>query len=98
MLILKGENGKSKVITDLLEHTNSICFIYYDQEIQLDGLFVNSKNYSVEQFSNYIEIYFDNNDDKFYDYVVIYTNFPEEEIENFPWVGWINHQVIITCV
>lgn len=97
MLILKGENGKSKVIEAVLNHTKSVCFIYCDKQIQLDGIWINSNKHSVKQLEDYVTIYLENSTE-FYDYVIIYTNVPEEDICDFKWLGWISTNTIITCV
>lgn len=97
MLILKGENGKSKAIEAILDHTNSVCFIYHDKQIQLNGIYIDSNKYSVKQLEDYVAIYLQNATE-FYDYVIIYTNVPEEDICDFQWLGWISANTIITCI
>lgn len=97
MLILKGENGKSKAIEAILDRTKSVCFIYHDKQIQLDGIWIDSNEYSIKQLEDYIAIYL-KNATEFYDYVIIYTNVPEEKICDFQWLGWISTNTIITCI
>ena len=96
MLILKGNNGKSKIIEMILNNTKSICFIYYDEQIPLEGIWVDSSQYSTEELRECIVEHF-RNDNTTYEYVILYTNLPEEKINMIPWSKWIGKNVIVTC-
>ena len=75
MIILKGENGKSKIIDIILDLTISDCFVYNDYPIATfkDSIWLDSRQYSLEHLKlcmvQEITIYKD-----YYDYLIIYTN------------------------
>lgn len=99
MLILKGDNGKSRVVETILKNTKSICFIYYDEQIPLEGIWVDSSQYSIEELREGVVEYLEK-DNTHYEYVILYTNLPEEKINMIPWskwIGWICKNVIVTC-
>ena len=45
MLVLKCDNGKSKVIDSILKETNSICFVYNDYTLFEDSIWLDSRIY-----------------------------------------------------
>ncbi len=105
MLILKGNCGKSRVIDILADRTNSICFIYDDYLLIFDSFTVNSEKYSLNDFIKCISDTLKEEiaNDKRYDYLLIYTNQNEEDLQEV--VDWLNkyrfnipcRDIILTC-
>ena len=105
MLILKGDLGKSRVIDILMDNTNSICFVYYGHPFSFDAFYLDSREYSLEDF---LECIFNGmkhavTNDKYYDYLLIYTNQNEEDLQDI--INWLDNykyeipcrDVIVTC-
>ena len=95
MLVLKGENGKSKVIGAILEETNSICFVYNDYALFEDSIWLDSRMYTLEHLKLCItqEIVRFKED---YDYLIIYTNQTENYLKYF--IDWLNDYQPTSCV
>ena len=103
MLILKGDNGKGRIVTDLLVRTNSVCFTYGEYKVNsIDGsYFVDSKKYSLDDFMTCITEYTERYPERYYDYFVVYTNEKEENLKEFiAWLKYVEYfcrQIIVTC-
>ena len=103
MLILKGKQGKSRVIDNLrhsLRHsTASICFEYVERRpVMYDSVYVLREEYTLMEFAEGIHDCVKNNYD--YTYIFIYTNKTEEELLDV--IQWLdkqpyNHKIILTC-
>lgn len=105
MLILKGYGGKSTAIGIIMNATDSICFVYNEYPILYSSICVDSREYSLENFleciSEELKEAFAN--DKHYDYLLIYTNQNEEDLQGI--VEWAENNrckipcrdIIVTC-
>lgn len=82
MLIVKGKTQKSVLANTLMDKTESICFEYYDIPVIQRGIHLNKSEYSLNDFIECIaeEFEFMRKDDTHYDYVIIYTNESEEDL------------------
>lgn len=98
MLILKGDNGKSRVLDIIMNKTNSVCFVYNNYPIICDAICVDSRKYSLEDFLKCIsEDMLTVINDKYYEYLLIYTNQNEEDLKGI--IDWINkHKYEIKCI
>lgn len=104
MLLLKGNNGKSRVVNDILNTTSSICFVYNEYPLFKDGICLNSGVHTLEQLKECIieEVV---GYQEFYDYLIIYTNQTEDNLKDF--IDWLNSNppipyhiygnIIVTC-
>lgn len=89
MLILKGNGGKSVVLNDLAECTDSICFEYYNiPVVHKNSIWVNSNYYSLVDLQSAIAGVMDENDYT-YIYLIVYTNEKEEDLKYF--IEWLNN-------
>lgn len=105
MLILKGYGGKSTVTGIIMNATNSICFVYNEYPILFNSICVDSKEYSLENFLECIseELKEAIDSDKHYDYLLIYTNQNEEDLQGI--MDWVENDrrkipcrdIILTC-
>lgn len=77
MLIVKGKNGKSLLVQILADHTESICFEYHEYPVMYGSFYVDSEIYSLSDFIDFIKDY---NDENHYDYLIIYTNEKEDNL------------------
>lgn len=82
MLILRGNQGKSKVVETLLTGSNSIAYIYYDQAMPFDSYFISSKMFGIEEVTRAIRL--DTLDDRSrnFDYFIVYTNEEEHNLQS----------------
>jgi hypothetical protein len=92
MLILKGKSQKSVLADILMDNTNSICFVYYDQPVIFGSICVDNREYSLENFFECIKEEFEEYseydlDTKHYTYLIIYTNEKEEDLKDI--IEWI---------
>ena len=100
MLILKGENGKSRVVDIILNETDSVCFVYNDYSIGVfDSIWLNSEMYTLEHLKLCIVQEIAKYKDS-YNYLVIYTNQTENDLKNF--IDWLKmtftyKNIIVTC-
>lgn len=77
MLVLKGLQGKAFVLIDLQENTKSISFVLDEtSSVPFEDYLLNYKTVS-EAIQTIQKILEEKN--KFYDYILFYTNFPEQE-------------------
>ena len=83
MLLVKGKNGKSVILELIDKNTQSLTFVYYNQALIEDSLWINSDTMKFQDFmfelSQYIKS-LDNN--TCYEYLIIYTNMGEPTIKN----------------
>ena len=101
MLILKGENGKSRVVDIILDSTISACFVYDDYPLVAfkNSIWLDSRQYSLEhlklcmvqEITRYKE---------YYDYLIVYTNQKERDLKDF--IDWLkmtftHMNVIVAC-
>ena len=106
MMILKGECGKSRVIDILMDKTNSICFMYNDYPLIFNGIGLDSREYSLDDFLCCISdtLREESINDKHYDYLLVYTNKDEIDLQNI--INWLNknrwnipcRDIVLTCV
>ena len=103
MLILKGKNGKSRIIETILDTMNNVCFVYNNYPLFEDSICLNSDMYSLEHLKQCIveEV---NKYQELYDYLIIYTNKAEDDLKEF--IDWLNNNppiklfyrnIIVTC-
>ena len=98
MLIVKGDYGKSRVIDILMAHTNSICFVYNHYSLIYESICVDSNEYSLENFLECISYELKDTvvKDKHYEYLLVYTNQNEEDLQEI--IGWLEkHKLKIPC-
>lgn len=100
MQILKSEVQKSVTVQHILNDTNSMCFVYYEQPLQFEHFWIDSREYTHDDLK---ECIMSNIPTKQCDYLIIYTNQPEIEIQGL--VGWLDYnshkfncnEIIVTC-
>lgn len=98
MLIVRGINQKSVLVNILMDKTNSICFQYCDYPVIWDSVCVDNKEHSLSDFIECIAEEFKrvNADRTHYDYLIIYTNEKEEDLNEL--VKWLReHRWRIFC-
>ena len=107
VLVLKGENNKSTVTGLILGSTHSLCIEYYDYPIALYSWFLNKREYSLENLKECIEEAFEyerkDNPEKHYDYLIVYTNEKEKDLDEL--ISWLKEYycpifcgaVLVTC-
>jgi hypothetical protein len=104
MQILKGNNYKSVTVDNLLRCTDSYCYIYNDIELNFDCYYVNSKVATIDQLQGYLGEFIQyKNENKVYDYFIIYTNNTEDELLDL--IKWLNGKedefnckcILLTC-
>lgn len=104
MLILKGNIQKSVVVSHILENASALCYVYYDDELPFDNVFINSEMYSLTDLKNTLNDIIDNlPKGVLYDYFIVYTNNTEDELKKF--IVWLDDKsksiiaknVILTC-
>lgn len=85
MLIVKGKNQKSILANILMDKTNSICFEYHDDKpVVYNSIFGESTRYTLESLLEFIIEEPEALDvESPYDYLIIYTNKKEEELNEF---------------
>lgn len=106
MLILKGDVGKSRVVDMLMDKTSSICFVYNDYPLIFNSIGIDSREYSLTDFLEYISDTLKRKliDGDYYDYLIVYTNQDEIDLQNI--INWLNkhrwnipcRDIILTCV
>ena len=105
MLTLKGDCGKSRVVEILMYSTNSICFMYNDFPSVFDAISLDCREYSLNDLLKCISDTLKEavvNDDH-YDYLFIYTNQDEGNLQSI--INWLNENklnipcrdIILTC-
>ena len=89
MIILKGECGKSRVIENLMNTTNSICFMYDNFPSTFSTISLDCREYSLNDFLECISNTLEKAaiDDEHYDYLLIYTNQDEENLQVI--INWL---------
>ena len=105
MLIVKGIAQKSILANILLDKTKSICFQYYDMPVIWGSICVDSNEYSLVELAECIEEEFEvlNAEEKHFDYLIIYTNEKEKDLEGF--INWLDeyrwkiccNDIIVMC-
>ena len=105
MLILKGDNGKSRVIDFIRNQASNLCFEYSDYPVMDGAIYVNTRKYNLLDFLECISDTIKDAllNDKHYDYLLIYTNWDEESLEKI--ISWISQygyrlpcrDIILTC-
>lgn len=108
MMILKGDYGKSRIIGYILsgtDPTETTCFVYNDYPIHTfeDTIYIDSTKYSLDDLKECIKEDFMNSPNKLVNYLIVYTNKKEEELETLiKWLDnleWTNYCVdmLLTC-
>ena len=104
MQILKGEAMKSVTVQQIIKNTHSICFVYYEEALFLDGYYINSNKYTLDQLKEYIQDFINNDiKDIIFDYLILYTNKTEEELADI--INWLREEekiigvrcIMVTC-
>jgi len=108
MQILKGDRLKSVTVVNILESTNSLCLVYYDDVLPFEHYHLNSSEANLfqlelylQEFIKYIEC--NKSSKRQYDYFILYTNNTEEELVDL--IQWLKENeiyfnsrcVLITC-
>lgn len=86
MMLIKSKVGKSRVIDILANNTNSIVYVYDNSLMSLhNSIIVNPKDVSLHVLAKEIQKYMLEliNDDKRYDYLIVYTNCDESSVISF---------------
>ena len=89
MLMLKGSCGKSRVTDIIADRTNSICLSYGCHTLIFGSFQIDSEHYSLDDFLKLISTTSQEAivNDKFYDYLIIYTNENEEDLRDI--ISWL---------
>lgn len=107
MIILKGDCGKSRVVENLMNTTNSICFMYNDFPSTFSAISLDCREYSLSDFLECISSTLEKTavGDERYDYLLIYTNQDEENLQVI--INWLKlnedkgnipcRDIILTC-
>ena len=107
MLILKGNQGKSRIIDllgrNLLFDIDYVCFEYVDEGDKpvIDGsTYVTSSECTLMEFVEYIDEYINESKYDYIEYIFIYTNKCEDEIQDI--VQWLADRpycinIMLTC-
>lgn len=105
MLMLKGTCGKSRVTDIIADRTNSICLAYGYHTLIFGSFQIDSEHYSLDDFLKLISSTSQEAiaNDKFYDYLIVYTNESEEDLREI--INWLEYNkwnipfrdIILTC-
>lgn len=105
MLILKGVNGKGKVLNDLMAEHSCLCYSYGDDLMlsTADLFFYKKDGCTLNDLKDCIKHEMEDHPyEWFVDYFVIYTNEWEDDLYEF--LEWLDcnelnwcRQVIVTC-
>lgn len=98
MLIIKGKNQKSVLVNILMDATKSLCFEYHDYPVFYNSYCVDSEEYSLFEFIEFMAETFKelNADRVHYDYLIVYTNKKEEDLKEL--VDWLDkHRWRVFC-
>lgn len=100
MLLLKGDEGKSRVVEAILYGTDSVAIVYYDNQLPFSSLFLDSKTHSLNDLKrSVLQVNYETgklNPDFVLDYIIIYTNILEDDLLGF--IGWVNeHKNELKC-
>ena len=88
MLILKGKNGKSRVLTDIAEYTDSYYLVYNDYNLPVYSYWINSYEKSLSNLVEELEFFLNNNNENSsMDYFILYTNRTEDELSKV--IKWL---------
>ena len=102
MQILKGNILKSVTVQHIMNDTNSYCYVYYDDPLQIEGsYFVNSKYASLEQLIDYLKCEYikDKTDCEVKDYFIVYTNNTQAEIQELiDWLDCNSYKLNARCI
>ena len=81
--MLKGVCGKSRVTDIIADRTNSICLAYGYHTLIFGSFQIDNEHYSLDDFLKLISSTSQEAiaNDKFYDYLIIYTNENEEDLQ-----------------
>jgi hypothetical protein len=102
MLLIKGKSGKSVIMNILSKNTKNITIIYDNCSVFLDGLILNSDNYSFKEFIFELSNYIKGLEENQIDYLIIYTN-QEEQIIKYQeelfqkWEYIYGFSIIVGC-
>ena len=98
MLILKGNNEKSRIIEYIrigmgpMVH-NSICFEYSEFPVIHNSLYMEKHRFSLDEFRKSIEMYLEDENPR---YIFIYTNEQESNLSDL--IQWLDSLEYITIV
>lgn len=82
MLLLKGKVGKSVILEIIHKNTYALTYVYYNQPVIEDCIWVNSDSMEFGEFLNELDNQLKIYDCMHYDYLIIYTNKGEIPIKN----------------
>jgi len=107
MQILKGDRLKSVTVKSILESTNSLCLVYYDNVLPFEHYYLNSSEANLFQLELYLQEFINiecnKSSERQYDYFILYTNNTEEELVDL--IEWLKENeiyfnsrcILITC-
>ena len=106
MLILKGNAMKSDVIQSMMSTRRCVCYEYSDNAVVNGSVWINSTEHSLDDILDAmrwdLEVY--NFEIDLYDYVVIYTQMRECDLQDFMYeLRYRSHdhycrQLILACM
>jgi hypothetical protein len=90
MLILKGNNGKSRVVSVISQNTTSVCIEYNNYPLFFNSICVDSTQFSLNDLIGCIseEIKDAIINDRHYDYLIVYTNQYESNLDSL--IKWLD--------
>lgn len=94
MLVVKGKSQKSVLAYIILNETYSRCFVYNDYSVINGTVYLDSTEYSLEDFKECITEWHTNDvyPDNYYDFLIIYTNQREEALLDF--IDWLDKNTL----
>lgn len=102
MLLLKGKAGKSIILEVVHKNTYALTYVYYNQPVIEDCVWVNSDSMEFGEFLTELDNQLKTYNCMHYDYLIIYTNKGETSIKNKKeliesWEKDYGFTVIIGC-
>ena len=98
MLILKGQNEKSRIIEyirmgmgPMVHH--SMCFEYSESPVIHNSLYVEKDKFSLDEFRKSIEMYLEDESPR---YIFVYTNELESNLSDL--IQWLDSLKYITII
>jgi len=107
MQILKGRKLKSVTVESILKSTDSLCCVYYEQDLPFENYYLDSNVATLKHLKHlkyYLQEFIECEiTDKIYDYFIIYTNNKEKELSEL--IRWLDGKesdfncrcILVTC-